>query len=98
LTILASGFVAQTQFEWARDYPRDPALLQRLETDQLPALSIANVRLFLRAVMPLQRLKVKQANDLVIEHVLNRTRSRKSRLKKQRLAKQSNSQQSLAQM
>lgn len=98
LTILASWFVAQTKFEWARDYPRDPALLQRLETDQLPALSVANVRLLLRAVMPLQRLNVKQATDLVIEHLLNRTRSRKSRLKKQRLAKQSNSQQSLAQM
>jgi SRSO17 transposase len=98
LTILASWFVAQTKFEWARDYPRDPALLQRLGTDQLPALSVANVRLLLRAVMPLQRLNVKQATDLVIEHLLNRTRSRKSRLKKQRLAKQSNSQQSLAQM
>jgi SRSO17 transposase len=98
LTILASWFVAQTKFEWARDYPRDPALLQRLGTDQLSALSVANVRLLLRAVMPLQRLNVKQATDLVIEHLLNRTRSRKSRLKKQRLAKQSNSQQSLAQM
>ena len=98
LTILASWFVAQTKFEWARDYPRDPTLLQRLETDQLPTLSVANVRLLLRAVMPLQRLNVKQATDLVIEHLLNRTRSRKSRLKKQRLAKQSNSQQSLAQM
>src|ERR671915_115264 len=63
LTILASWFVAQTKFEWARDYPRDPALLQRLEPDQLPALSVANVRLFLRAVMPLQRLNVKQATD-----------------------------------
>ncbi len=82
LTILASWFVAQTKFEWARDYPRDPALLQRLETDQLPALSVANVRLLLRAVMPLQRWNVKQATDLVIEHLLNRTRSRKSRLKK----------------
>jgi hypothetical protein len=52
-------------------------LLQRLETDQLPALSVANVRLLLRAVMPLQRLNVKQATDLVIEHLLNRARSRK---------------------
>jgi hypothetical protein len=78
LTILASWFVAQTKFEWARYYPRDPALLQRLETEQLPALSIANVRLLLRAVMPLQRLNVKQATDLVIEHVLNRSNSRSS--------------------
>jgi hypothetical protein len=88
LTVLASWFVAQTQFEWARDYPRDPKLLQHLGIDQLPALSVANVRLLLRAVMPLQRLSVKQATDLAIEHLLNRTRSRKSRLKKQRLAKE----------
>jgi ribosomal protein S7 len=33
-------------------------------------------------------LSVKQATDLAIEHLLNRTRSRKSRLKKQRLAKE----------
>ncbi len=44
LTILASWFVAQTKFEWAREYPRDPALLRQLETDALPALSVANVR------------------------------------------------------
>jgi SRSO17 transposase len=98
LTVLASWFVAQTKFEWARDYPRDPKLLQHLGTDQLPALSVANVRLLLRAVMPLQRLSVKQATDLAIEHLLNRTRSRKSRLKKQRLAKEPVAYHGLAQM
>jgi SRSO17 transposase len=98
LTVLASWFVAQTKFEWARDYPRDPKLLQHLGIDQLPALSVANVRLLLRAVMPLQRLSVKQATDLAIEHLLNRTRSRKSRLKKQRLAKEPVAYHSLAQM
>jgi SRSO17 transposase len=98
LTVLASWFVAQTKFEWARDYPRDPKLLQHLGTDQLPALSVANVRLLLRAVMPLQRLSVKQATDLTIEHLLNRARSRKSRLKKQRLAKEPVAYHGLAQM
>jgi hypothetical protein len=44
--------VAQTKFKWARDYPRDPALLQRLETDQLPALSIANGRLLKSQTAP----------------------------------------------
>jgi SRSO17 transposase len=98
LTILASWFLAQTKFEWARDYPRNPSVLHHLQTDHVPALSIANIRLLLRAVMPLQRLSVKQATDLVIEHLLNRTRSRKSRLKKQRLARESKAQQSFAQM
>ncbi len=63
----------------------DPALLEELETDVLPALSVANVRELLRAVMPLKRLTEEQATERVIEHLLNRTRSRKSRLKKQRL-------------
>ena len=88
--------MAQTKFEWARDYPRDPKLLQHPGTDQLPALSVANVRLLLRAVMPLQRLSVKQATDLAIEHMLNRTRS--SRLKTQRLAKEPAAYHGLAQM
>jgi SRSO17 transposase len=44
LTVLASWFVAQTKSEWARDYSRDPALLEQLQTEVLPALSMANVR------------------------------------------------------
>jgi SRSO17 transposase len=87
LTVLASWFVAQTKYEWARDYRRDPALLQELDTEVLPALSVANVRTLLRAVMPLRQMSEAQATDLVIEHLLNRARSRKSRLKKQRLIK-----------
>jgi SRSO17 transposase len=89
LTVLAAWFVAQTQYEWARDYPRDPALLNQLEMEVLPALSVANVRELLRSVMPLQRLTEEQAIERVIEHLSNRTRSRKSRLKKQRLVQMS---------
>ena len=85
LTVLASWFVAQTKLEWARDYPRDPALLKELETDVLPALAVAKVRELRRAVMPLTRLTEEPATERVIEHLLNRTRSRKSKLKKQRL-------------
>ena len=85
LTVLASWFIAQTQLDWAQTHSRDPALLEELETDVLPALSVANVRELLRAVMPLKRLTEEQATERVIEHLLNRTRSRKSRLKKQRL-------------
>ena len=80
--------MAQTKFQWAQDYPRDSALLAKLETDVLPALSMANVRELLRAVMPLQRLTEEQAIEHVIEKLTNRTRSRKSKRKKHRLAKQ----------
>lgn len=85
LTVLASWFIAQTQVDWAQAHPRDPALLDELDTDVLPALSVANVRELLRAVMPLKRLTEEQATERVVEHLLNRTRSRKSKLKKQQL-------------
>ena len=52
--------------------------------DELPVLSLANVRELLRAALPLPELSQAQASDLVVQHLLNRTRSRKSRLKEQR--------------
>jgi SRSO17 transposase len=81
LTILALWFVTQTKIEWAKQYARDPTLLQQLEVDMLPALSVANVRALLRAAMSLPQLTPEKANALVIEHLINRTRSRKSRMK-----------------
>ena len=81
-TILASWFITETRLDWARDYPRDPFLLGRYESDALPNLSLSNVRTLLRAVMPLPRLSPSQAAALVVEHLDNRTRSRKSRLNK----------------
>jgi hypothetical protein len=51
----------------------------------LPCLSVANVRELLRAAMPLPSLSRQEARELVINHLLNRTRSRKCRLKKSNL-------------
>ncbi|MCJ7738785.1 MAG: hypothetical protein MUQ10_15975 [Anaerolineae bacterium] len=84
LTILASSFIAQTRLDWQAQYPADPEVQQLLEVDELPVLSLANVRELLRAALPLPELSQAQASDLVVQHLLNRTRSRKSRLKKQR--------------
>jgi SRSO17 transposase len=78
-TILASWFITQTQLDWAANHPRDPFLLEHYQTDVLPKLSLANVRTLLRAVMPLPQLSPAQAAALVVEHLDNRTRSRKSR-------------------
>jgi hypothetical protein len=61
--------------------------LQELDTEVLPALSVAYGRTLLHAVIPLRQMSEAQATDLVFEHLLNRTRSRKSRLKKQWLVK-----------
>lgn len=82
LTIMAAWFVTQTRLDWAQKYQRDPHMLAEFEVDVLPALSVANVRALLRAALPLPQLSSQQAIDLVIKHLDNRTRSRKSRLRK----------------
>lgn len=81
LTALALWFIAQTKLEWAELYERDPELVRQLEVEILPALSTANVRELLKAVLPLPQLTPQQAIALVIEHLINRSRSTSSRLK-----------------
>lgn len=81
MTILATWFIAETKLDWAKQHPRDPQLAQQFETDVLPALSVANVRELLRAAMPLPQLTPDDAIGLVVEHLVNRTRARKSRMK-----------------
>lgn len=82
LTILATWFVDKTKHEWGKQYGRDPQLLRQFEVEVLPMLSMANIRELLRAVMPLPQLTVEEATELVVEHLVNRTRSRKSRMNK----------------
>lgn len=82
LTIMANWFITETRLDWAQKYERDPDLLEKYETDVLPALSVANVRELLQATMPLPQLSTQQAAELVIKHLDNRTRSRNSRLRK----------------
>jgi SRSO17 transposase len=81
LTILASWFITETQLDWAARYQHDPQLLVQYEIDLLPRLSVANVRELLRAALPLPQLSPREAALLVIEHLDNRIRSRKSRLR-----------------
>lgn len=87
LTILATWFIAQTKLEWAATYARDTQLAQDLELTALPALSVANVRELLQAVMPLPQLSPEQASHLVVKHLINRSRSTRSRLQAQRRAR-----------
>jgi len=75
--------VAETKLDWARDHPRDPSLITDLAIDRLPDLSVANVRSMLRAAMPLPDLTPDRAAALIVEHLVNRTRSRRSRRKRQ---------------
>jgi hypothetical protein len=79
-TILAQWFITQTRLDWEAQSQRDPALLAHYDLSLLPALSVANVRELLRAALPLPILSPLDAASLVVEHLDNRTRSRKSRL------------------
>jgi hypothetical protein len=79
-TVLAQWFITQTRLDWEQKIDRDPALLTRYDVALLPALSVANVRALLRAALPLPALSPLDAASLVVDHLVNRTRSRKSRL------------------
>lgn len=82
LTACALWFIAIVKLNWAKDCQRDPNLAQQLELEALPALSTANVREMLRAVMPLPQLSPEEAQAQVVKHLVNRSRSTASRLRK----------------
>lgn len=86
LTILASWFIAETRLDCALQHPHDPALFDQYANDVLPILSVANVRELLRAALPLPQLSPQDAARLVVEHLENRARSRRSRLKKRSIS------------
>jgi SRSO17 transposase len=84
LTACALWFIAKTKLSWATECQRDPALAQQLEVEVLPALSTANVRAMLRAVMPLPQLSLEEAQAQVVKHLVHRSRSTASRLRHHR--------------
>jgi len=81
LTAASLWFVAQTKLEWTQTYTRDPELLHQLDVEVLPALSTANVRALLAAVLPLPDLTPERAKNQVVKHLVNRARSTSSRLR-----------------
>jgi SRSO17 transposase len=83
LTAAATWFIAETKLKWRTAYERDPELARQLEVDVLPALSTANVRELMQAVLPVPQLSPQQARDVVATHLVNRARSTASRLRTQ---------------
>ena len=83
LTAAATWFVASIKLKWQTTYQRDPGLAQQFELEVLPALSTANVRDLLMAVLPIPQLTPESARQLVVTHLVNRARSTSSRLRKQ---------------
>jgi hypothetical protein len=84
LDALALWFAAETKLDWSYLYPRDLELAHQLKVAMLPALSMANIREMLKAVLPLKQLSPEQATQLVIKHLVNRSRSTSCRLRAQR--------------
>ncbi len=82
LTACALWFIANTKLDWAQACQRDPELAHQLEVEVLPALSTANVREMLRAVLPLPQLSPEEAQAQVVKHLVNRSRSTASRLRR----------------
>lgn len=81
LTACALWFIAKQKLKWAADGSRDPDLLQHFEIQILPALSTANVRTLLKAVLPLPELSTEEARRQVARHLVNRSRSKASRFR-----------------
>lgn len=90
LDALALWFAAETKLDWSQQHPRDTELTHQLEVAVLPALSMANIRELLKAVMPLKQLSPEEATQLVISHLVNRSHSTSCRLKAQSRTDQKN--------
>jgi SRSO17 transposase len=83
LSALALWFIMEIKLAWAQTASPDPELARQLEIPVLPALSVSNVRELLRSVMPLDQFSMEEAMQLILKHLVNRSRSTKSRMKSQ---------------
>jgi SRSO17 transposase len=83
LTAATLWFIARVKLKWTQTHARDPELTRQLAVEVLPALSAANVRELMQAVLPVPRLTRQQARQLVASHLVKRARSIASRLRTQ---------------
>jgi SRSO17 transposase len=81
LDALALWFVAQVKLKMRARRADVETMTQQLGVKRLPDLSFANVRELLLTIFPLNTLTKDQAIQLVTKHLMNRTKSTKSRLK-----------------
>jgi SRSO17 transposase len=81
LDALTLWFIAETKLDWSHEYPRDAMLSEELGVNQLPALSMSNIREMLKAVLPLKQLSKAEAIQVVVNHLVNRSHSTSCRLK-----------------
>lgn len=84
LTALALWFAAETKLNLTLQYPRDYDLYRELDLTALPALSTANIREMLKAVLPLPKLSIDEAMQVVVKHLVARSRSTSCRCRQER--------------
>jgi SRSO17 transposase len=83
INAIALWFVSTTKLDLKSKHPRDPDLARELKVEVLPLLSMANVRAMLQATFVKPQLSAEESRNLVIRHLINRSKSTASRLKKQ---------------
>jgi SRSO17 transposase len=88
LDALALFFVMGVRREWSQKYPRAAELKEEFGLEKLPALSVANIRELLRAVLPLRQFTPAEARRVVVAHLEKRARSTRSRARKQERQRQ----------
>jgi hypothetical protein len=82
--ILAQWYLVETRLEWARQYGVKEELAAQLGVvkEEMPRLSAGNVRELWRAALQLPEISVEETAELVVKHLLNRVRVRRSEMKK----------------
>jgi SRSO17 transposase len=88
LDALALYFVMSVRHEWSQKYPRAAELKEEFGLEKLPALSVANIRELLRAVLPLRQFTPAEALRVVTAHLEKRARSTRSCARKQERQRQ----------
>jgi len=82
LCAMALCFYNQLKGQQRQAYASQEEVKKKLAIDQLPDLSLANVKELLSVVLPLPELTLKQAHEFVISKLMNRAKSTASRVKK----------------
>lgn len=77
---LALWFTCKMKLELCRHHPRDISLCQKLRVEQLPQISLPNIRSILQAIFPVLKASLMQTRRNIIDGLVKRARSTASRL------------------
>ncbi|MEM1119954.1 MAG: transposase [Bacteroidota bacterium] len=84
MNAIALTFLASVKLEQRKQFAPIDEVQQAIEVEQLPDLSLANVKELLSVTMPLPQLSKQQACELVVHKLYKRSVSTQSRRKRQK--------------